>query len=116
MLSLGARTILTPFFAAIVSPTLSCSGIYRIGCDEYSNAGIKYCMDVYIVFCGRLASVSGHCMMLYVVIRTTRAILISIRANLVPIQHRGPVPKGIYAQECLFDFSLSLNLFGNYIY
>ncbi len=55
-------------------------------------------------------SVSGLSTNLYLLTSAVSAILVSIKANFVPMHDRGPYPNGMWANGCLFSFSSFKNL------
>ena len=57
-----------------------------------------------------LTSVSGVLTNLYFFKISMRVILASMRANLIPIQLRGPQPKGMWQRAGRFAFSSGVNL------
>ena len=57
-----------------------------------------------------LTSVSGACTNEYFFRISMRAILASMRANLIPMQLRGPQPKGMWQRAGRFAFSSGVNL------
>ena len=58
----------------------------------------------------KLTSVSGACTNVYFFRISMRAILASMRANLIPMQLRGPQPKGMWQRAGRFAFSSGVNL------
>ena len=52
-------------------------------------------------------------MKVYLLSSSMRAILASNRANLIPIQLRGPKPKGMWHSGGLLAFSSGVNLLAN---
>ena len=59
---------------------------------------------------GELTSVSGARTNVYFFMISMRAILASMRANLIPMQLRGPKPKGMWHTLGRFAFSSRVNL------
>ena len=59
---------------------------------------------------GELTSVSGARTNVYFLMISMRAILASMRANLIPMQLRGPQPKGMWQTLGRFAFSSGVNL------
>jgi len=59
---------------------------------------------------GELTSVSGARTNVYFFTISMRAILASMRANLIPMQLRGPQPKGMWQTLGRFAFSSGVNL------
>jgi len=58
----------------------------------------------------KLTSVSGTCTNVYFFTISMRAILASMRANLIPMQLRGPQPKGMWQTLGRFAFASGVNL------
>ena len=58
----------------------------------------------------KFTSVSGACTNVYFFRISMRTILASMRANLIPIQLRGPQPKGMWQRAGRFAFSSGVNL------
>ena len=84
-------------------------------CDEitfdfYIHGNVTYLVKQKSSQTKKLTSVSGACTNVYFFRISMRAILASMRANLMPIQLRGPQPKGMWQRAGRFAFSSGVNL------